>query len=96
MIDPKDDLIRCLILKMVCAMVGRPEDVRVEVQTSGDVATFSVHVHFEDVGKVIGKQGRSARSLRTIIAGVGRKLQRQPSLVIEEQPILAGQIPPDG
>ena len=45
---------------------------------------FRVAVHSDDVGKLIGKQGRTAKSLRTIFSAVGMKARRHYSLDIVE------------
>ena len=49
-------------------LVDHPDDVRVErVEREDGELLFELHVHPEDVGKVIGKQGRIARALRTVV-----------------------------
>ena len=48
-------------------MVDRPEDVIVRIVGKEPNTVLKLAVHPEDVGKVIGKQGRTARALRTII-----------------------------
>ena len=69
-----------LLVELACRLVDEPEAVRVE-QLEGDDGSliFRLHVAEGDVGKVIGRQGRLARALRTIVrAGgpnAGRRLQ---------------------
>jgi hypothetical protein len=58
------------LLETVRLMVDRPEDVTVE-PLAGDLPTLQVSVHQFDIGKVIGKQGRTARALRTMVAAIG-------------------------
>jgi predicted RNA-binding protein YlqC (UPF0109 family) len=49
-------------------LVDHPDDVRVErVEREDGELLFELHVHPEDIGKVIGKQGRIARALRTVV-----------------------------
>ena len=49
-------------------LVDHPDQVRVErVEREDGELLFELHVHPEDVGKVIGKQGRIARALRTVV-----------------------------
>jgi len=49
-------------------LVDHPDDVSVErVERESGELLLELHVHPEDVGKVIGKQGRIARSLRTVV-----------------------------
>ena len=51
---------------LVRLMVGKPDDVRV-VRVDGLGVNLQVQVHPYDLGKVVGKQGRTARSIRTIL-----------------------------
>jgi len=59
-------------------LVDSPDDVRVERVEEDDVVVLRLHVAEDDLGKVIGRQGRIARALRTIVragsATTGRKL----------------------
>ena len=59
-------------------LVDKPDDVRVERVEEDDVVVLRLHVAEDDLGKVIGRQGRIARALRTIVragsASTGRKL----------------------
>ena len=45
---------------------------------------FSILAHSEDTGKLIGKQGRTAKSLRTILSAIGMKLHRRYTVILEE------------
>lgn len=59
------------------ALVAEPDAVRVDVQEEGERVTYLIAVAEDDVGKVIGKQGRTIKALRTIIrAGAARRGQR--------------------
>lgn len=55
---------------VVRELVDHPDDVRIETEENGEV-TFNVHVHDADVGKVIGKRGRTAKALRQLIGAAG-------------------------
>jgi uncharacterized protein len=58
-------------------LVERPDDVRVERVEEDDMVVLRLHVAQEDLGKVIGRQGRIARALRTIVrAGTARERRR--------------------
>ena len=57
------------LLETIRLMVDQPGDVTVQ-PVAGDAPTFRVTVHESDIGKVIGKQGRTARSLRTILSAI--------------------------
>lgn len=56
---------------LVRGIVDHPEDVRVELITTRRGRTLEVHVHPEDLGKVIGRGGRTATALRTVMGGIG-------------------------
>ncbi|MCZ7661849.1 MAG: KH domain-containing protein [Thermoleophilia bacterium] len=49
------------------ALVDSPDDVRVEVTETDTTVVLELNVAKEDIGKVIGKQGRIARALRTVV-----------------------------
>jgi hypothetical protein len=66
------------------ALVDDADAVKVEVLTDQDATVLRLHVAPGDIGKVIGKQGRTARSLRTILGAASMKLQRRFSLDIVE------------
>ncbi|GAB2755990.1 hypothetical protein GCM10027174_34730 [Salinifilum aidingensis] len=56
---------------LVRGIVDNPDDVRVQSSTNRRGRTLEVHVHPDDLGKVIGRSGRTATSLRTVISGIG-------------------------
>jgi predicted RNA-binding protein YlqC (UPF0109 family) len=56
---------------LVRGIVDYPDDVRVQQITTRRGRTLEVHVNPEDLGKVIGRGGRTATALRTVISGVG-------------------------
>jgi hypothetical protein len=58
---------------LVRGIVDHPDDVRVDLRTGRRGRTLEVRVHPDDLGKVIGRGGRTARALRTVMAGVGGK-----------------------
>lgn len=76
------DLIKRLILKIVLALVDYPDAVEVETEENSRATVITVKVANKDIGKVIGKQGRTARSLRTILSAVGMKFKHQFALDI--------------
>jgi hypothetical protein len=73
-----------LILEIVQALVDYPDDVSVELIEDHDSTILQVCVAPQDIGKVIGKQGRTARSLRTILGAASMKLHHRFSLDIVE------------
>ncbi|WP_131768317.1 RNA-binding protein [Candidatus Protofrankia californiensis] len=56
---------------LVRGIVDHPDDVRVDMESGRRGRTLQVRVHPDDLGKVIGRGGRTARALRTVMAGVG-------------------------
>ncbi|TKV29913.1 RNA-binding protein [Arthrobacter sp. NamB2] len=55
---------------LVRGIVDNPDDVRVSVKNNRRGETLEVRVHQEDLGRVIGRQGRTARALRTVVAAL--------------------------
>ena len=66
-----------LILVIARALVDRPEDVRVDVREESRGIVYTLSVHAGDVGKVIGKQGRIAKALRTVVTSASVKDKRR-------------------
>jgi hypothetical protein len=56
---------------LVKGIVDHPRDVTVDMVGGRRGKTLEVRVHPEDLGKVIGRGGRTAKALRTVMAGVG-------------------------
>jgi predicted RNA-binding protein YlqC (UPF0109 family) len=54
----------------------------VEAIAKAQVTVFELRVHPSDLGKVIGRQGRTARAIRTILSAVGMKLRKRFTLEI--------------
>ncbi len=76
-----------LMTEITRALVDDADAVWVEVLADVDATVLRLHVAPSDIGKVIGKQGRTARSLRTILGAASMKLQRRFSLdIVEARP----------
>ena len=73
-----------LIEDIAKALVDIPEEVSVRVVEGEQVTVLELKVATSDLGKVIGKQGRTARSIRTILGAAGMKLNRRFTLEILE------------
>lgn len=58
---------------LVRGIVDHPDDVRVDMVDNRRGQRLEVRVHPEDLGRVIGRNGRTAKALRQAIAGVGGK-----------------------
>lgn len=72
-----------LMMSLAKALVDEPGEVRVEPQTGDTETVLRLYVAPDDLGKLIGKQGRTARSLRTILSAAGSKLQQRFSLDVQ-------------
>lgn len=66
------------------SLVDRPEEVRVSLEEKKDVTVLHLSVAKEDLGKIIGRQGRTARALRTLVNAASAKQERRCILEIEE------------
>lgn len=69
---------------MARGLVDHPDDVRVEILSTGPDAHFELHVHQDDLGHVIGKQGRTARSLRLALGAAAARAGRRADLEIAD------------
>lgn len=76
-----DDLVR----EIARALVDEPDAVEVQAVEREENTVLRLRVAPQDVGKVIGKQGRTARSVRTILGAVSMKLHHRYTLDILEE-----------
>ena len=65
-------------------IVDNPDDVGVTVQSSDRGDRYEISVAQEDLGKIIGRRGRTARALRTLLSAAGAKSGRRLELEILE------------
>jgi predicted RNA-binding protein YlqC (UPF0109 family) len=73
-----------LIEDIAKALVDLPDEVEVKSVDGEQITVLELKVAPSDLGKVIGKQGRTARSIRTILGAAGMKLNRRFTLEILE------------
>lgn len=66
-------------------LVEHPEDVQVRVIEGEEVQTFELRVHPDDMGRIIGKQGRVAKNLRAIVGAAAAKQNVNARLDIVEE-----------
>jgi hypothetical protein len=76
--------VKTLVEDIAKALVDIPNEVVVKELDGEQVTVFELRVAQGDLGKVIGKQGRTARSIRTLLGAVGTKLNRRFALEILE------------
>jgi len=75
---------RALIEQIAKALVDEPDQVSVSQVDGDQAAVLELKVVPSDLGKVIGKQGRTARALRTLLGAAGMKFHKRFSLEILE------------
>ena len=76
-----------LVEGMVKALVDHPDEITVRAETDAAGTALMLRVAPADLGKVIGKQGRTARSMRTILGAASMKAQHRYSLDIQQAPV---------
>ncbi len=75
---------KTLIEAMVKSLVDKPDEVEVNEVEGEKTTVFEVKVSSGDLGKIIGKQGKTARAMRTILGAAGTKLGKRCMLEILE------------
>ncbi len=73
-----------LVEAIAKALVDNPDQVQVHAIEGEQVTVLELRVHPSDLGKVIGRQGRTAKSMRTILGAAGMKLKKRLMLEILE------------
>jgi len=76
--------VKDLVIEIAKALVDIPDEVIVREVEGEQVTVLELRVAPSDLGKVIGKQGRTARSIRTLLGAAGMKLNRRFTLEILE------------
>lgn len=75
-----------LIETIVKALVDKPEEVKVSEVAGETAVIFEVKVADSDIGKVIGKQGKTANALRTIVKAASSKIGKAATIQINSRP----------
>jgi predicted RNA-binding protein YlqC (UPF0109 family) len=73
-----------LVEEIAKALVDHPENVQVNAVDGEQVTVLELRVHPEDLGKVIGRQGRTVKSIRTLLGAAGMKLKKRYTLEVLE------------
>ncbi len=73
-----------LVEAIAKALVDNPDQVQVRSVDGEQVTVLELRVHPTDLGKVIGRQGRTAKSIRTILGAAGMKMKKRLTLEILE------------
>ena len=80
----KAPALRELVLFLARALVEHPDEVAVEEIEEPDATVFELKVAESDLGRVIGRQGRTAKALRTVLSAASAKMKRRAILEILE------------
>jgi predicted RNA-binding protein YlqC (UPF0109 family) len=73
-----------LVEAIARTLVDHPEEVQVKSVQGSQVIVLELRVHPEDLGKVIGRQGRTAKAIRTLLGAAGMKVHKRFTLEILE------------
>jgi predicted RNA-binding protein YlqC (UPF0109 family) len=74
-----------LIADIVTPLVDHPEEVRIEKDEKNQVVSLILSVNEQDIGKIIGKEGRTAQAIRTVLAAAGAQSSKKIKLEISEK-----------
>lgn len=74
-----------LVAQIAQAIVDAPDQVQVAAVEDGDVMVLELRVAPTDIGRVIGRQGRTIKSMRTLVGAASLKLQQRYELEIIEE-----------
>ena len=74
-----------LVAHIAKALVDKPEEVMVTEIEGEQTSVIELRVAKEDLGKIIGKQGRTARAMRTILGAASAKMKKRSVLEILEE-----------
>ncbi|RLB68437.1 MAG: KH domain-containing protein [Deltaproteobacteria bacterium] len=73
-----------LVKYIAQALVDNPDQVSISEVSGNQTSVIELKVAKEDLGKIIGKQGRTARAMRTILSAASAKLRKRTVLEIME------------
>lgn len=73
-----------LIEELVKAIVDKPEEVKISEVEGESTSVLELKVAKDDIGKIIGKEGKTAKAMRTILSAASQKIRRKTHLEIIE------------
>ena len=82
-VDP-DVQMRELIQHVACGLVDHPDQVQINEIRGATTTVYELTVSQQDVGKLIGRGGRTLRAFRTLVSAVSTKLERKTILEVIE------------
>ncbi len=74
------------LLYLVTALVDHPEAIEIEEKMDGDATIYILHVHPDDMGRVIGKSGRIIRAVRDLMKIIAAKRDQFVDVELFEEP----------
>lgn len=77
-------MVKELVAYVAKSLVDNPEEVDVRVLEGDKTVLVELRVSKDDIGKIIGRQGRTVRALRTVVASTSTRLQKRVSLELQE------------
>jgi predicted RNA-binding protein YlqC (UPF0109 family) len=75
-----------LLSKIIHAIIEHPEDLIICEMRQDETLAFTISGSPHDLSLLIGRQGQTAKSIRTIIRGVGVKLNRRYDVIVQDNP----------
>jgi predicted RNA-binding protein YlqC (UPF0109 family) len=82
--DEEDERYQKLAAYLARALVDFPEEVQVSILETGETTALELRVHQDDLAHVIGRQGRTARSMRLVLSASAARVGRKASLEIAD------------
>ena len=73
-----------ILLELTRAIVDHPDDVTVTSEESGDEVTLTLAVHADDMGMVIGRHGRIAKAIRSVMKAAGATCNKKVNVDIKD------------
>lgn len=73
-----------LLLAMVTPLAEHPQEMTVRIEETAEFMEYHLVLHPEDIGRVIGRQGRVAHAIRTILYSVKDRGDKRVRLIIDE------------
>lgn len=74
-----------LIETIVTPLIVHPEEMSISIVETDDFTEYHLHLNPEDIGRVIGKKGRVARAIRTIVYSIRSGNKKRTRLVIADE-----------
>ena len=85
-LSPAQERALDLVSYLAVNLVDHPDAVKVDLVTEEDREVFRVHLHAEDQGQFIGKNGQTARAIRTLLGAINARGNQRFALEIVDEP----------